>query len=158
MDETTVASAPAWAERIVRLMDDGIRVPGTSLRFGLDPVIGVLLPGVGDALTAVPTLSLFGLALSRGVPRVVLLRMALNVSIDTALGALPVVGDAFDLGFKANRRNLTLIEAHAQSPAKRGSLADYLFVGAVLAAVVSVLMAPIVLTFWLLGALWSHAR
>lgn len=148
---------PAWAERLVRLLDDGFRIPGTELRIGLDPILGLLLPGVGDAAGAVGTFSLFLLALRRGVPNVVLLRMAMNVALDALVGALPVLGDLFDFGFKANRRNLALIEQSAPSAGTltpSSSVGHWLFVGAVLFLVACLLCLPLLLTGMLLRALW----
>jgi Domain of unknown function (DUF4112) len=147
--EPPAQNTPAWAERLVRLMDDGFRVPGTQLRFGLDALLGLLLPGVGDALGAVSTLSLFALALRRGVPRVVLLRMALNTGADALIGAVPVLGDVFDVGWKSNRRNLRLIESASAEltpgakPPRR--LRDWLIIAAAFLLVVSALCLPLVL-------------
>lgn len=102
--------------RVARLLDSEFRIPGTRWRFGLDPVIG-LVPGVGDAASAV--LSLWIIAESRrlGAPSGTLTRMLLNVLTDTVAGSIPVVGDAFDAGYKANLRNLALLE---RALAKRG--------------------------------------
>jgi hypothetical protein len=141
----------------VRLLDDGFRIPGTQIRFGLDPILGLLLPGVGDAAGALGTFSLFLLALRRGVPNVVLLRMALNVGVDALLGILPVIGDLFDLGFKANRRNLALIEQSSPAPGAltpARNLSHWLFVGALLFVVAAALCVPLVLAGMLLRALW----
>lgn len=150
-------NTPAWAERLVRLMDDGFRVPGTDIRLGLDAALGLLLPGVGDAVGAVSSLSLFWLALRQNVPRVVLVRMALNVGLDALVGAIPVLGDLFDVTWKANRRNLTLIQAAsvpAGAPPPR-RVGDWLFVSALLAALITMLCLPIVLLGLLLRGLFS---
>jgi hypothetical protein len=106
-----------WAERLVTLLDDRFRIPGTDLRFGLDPIIGVLFPGIGDAVTGVGSIGLLALALRRGVPRIVLFRMIFNILIDTLFGALPIVGDIFDVAYKSNRRNLEIILEHEESDA-----------------------------------------
>jgi hypothetical protein len=138
-------------------MDDGFRVPGTEIRLGLDAVAGLLLPGVGDALGAVSSLSLFWLALRQNVPRVVLVRMALNVGLDALVGAVPVLGDVFDLSWKANRRNLILIQA-ASTPAGAPHprrVGDWLFIGALLLTVIGALCLPIVLLALLLRALFA---
>jgi len=158
--ERPAQNTPAWAEHLVRLMDDGFRVPGTQLRFGLDALMGLVFPGVGDALGAASTLSLFVLALRRGLPRVVLLRMALNVGADALIGAVPVLGDLFDFGFKANRKNLRLIE-EASAAVLTGStpprrLRDWLIIAAVLLLVVSALCLPLVLVGLALRACLSH--
>ncbi|HKO90809.1 MAG TPA: DUF4112 domain-containing protein [Polyangiaceae bacterium] len=154
--ERPAQNTPAWAERLVRLMDDGFRIPGTQLRFGLDALLGLIFPGVGDAFGAASTLSLFALALRRGLPRVVLLRMALNVGADAVIGAVPVLGDLFDLGFKANRKNLRLIE-EASADALTGArpprrLRDWLIIGTVLLVMLSALCLPLVVAGLVLRA------
>ena len=115
------------AERLVTLLDDRFRIPGTDVRFGLDPIIGILFPGIGDAVSGAGSIGLLALAFRRGVPRVVMLRMILNILVDTIVGALPVVGDIFDVAFKANRRNLELIRQH-QDPESGATASDYLIV------------------------------
>jgi len=129
-----------WAERLVTLLDDRFRIPGTQIRFGLDPIIGVLFPGIGDAVTGSGSIGLLALAFRRGVPRVILWRMVLNIVIDGIFGSLPIVGDAFDVAFKANRRNFELIRAH-ESPGAKASPGDYFVVAlGVGVAIVSVLV------------------
>jgi hypothetical protein len=95
--------------RYARLLDEGIRIPGTTFRFGLDPILG-LVPGFGDAVGAVLSIAIIGEAARRGVPRATLLRMAFNVAMDAGLGAVPVFGDVFDALWKANRSNLELLD------------------------------------------------
>lgn len=143
---------PAWAEALVKLLDDGLRIPGTQLRIGADGLLGLLLPGVGDAAGAVGALSLFWLAVQRRVARTVLVRMALNVALDALLGSVPILGDAFDLAWKANRKNLELIE---RSAGRGGapSWRDRLFVAGILVLVGCALALPIVAFGWLLHLL-----
>lgn len=148
---------PAWAEQLVGALDDKFRIPGTNLRFGLDALLG-LLPVGGDALGAVTTLTLFYLAVQQGVPRPVLLRMALNVAIDALVGSVPIVGDAFDLVWKANRKNLQLIEQNsARHGAPRSKLAlwkDRLVLAGIFLLVLGLLIAPFVLIGLALSALF----
>ena len=94
-----------------RLMDSAYRVPGTSIRFGWDPVVG-LLPGVGDVATASFAVTVLYHAYRLGVPGVVLARMMLNVLIDLAAGLVPVAGDVADIAWKSNSLNLALLERH----------------------------------------------
>lgn len=122
--DASVSKLGLWAERLVALLDDRFRIPGTDVRFGLDPIIGILFPGVGDAVTGAGAIGLLALALRRGVPRVVLMRMVINILVDAIAGSLPLVGDIFDVGFKANRRNLELVRAH-QKPGSKATFADY---------------------------------
>jgi len=126
---------------LARVYDAGIRIPGTRFEFGLDPLIG-LVPGIGDAAGAgIATYIVFEAARS-GVPWSVLVRMLLNVGIDALIGAFPVVGDLFDAAWKANLKNVDLLEAHLADPratrhsSRRlifavGFVLLFLFVGAV---------------------------
>ncbi|MDB4900542.1 MAG: hypothetical protein JWN53_2350 [Gemmatimonadetes bacterium] len=97
------------ARAIARLLDTAARVPGTSIRFGLDPLLG-LVPGAGDLAGAVLSGYVVLLGARLGVSRIVILRMLTNVAIDTIGGTLPIIGDAFDVGWKSNTRNLALLE------------------------------------------------
>jgi hypothetical protein len=136
---------PPWLRTLVRWMDEALPVPGTNLRIGLDAVLGLLLPGAGDAVTAVSHLALLWTAFRARVPSVVLARMLLNVAIDALLGAFPVVGDLFDVVFKANRRNLDLLERNRGQAAVRATSADYaMVIGAMLLAL-AVLSLPLIL-------------
>ena len=139
------AKTPHWAEYLVRVLDDGLRVPGTKFGVGLDALIGFLFPGAGDVLTTAGALGLFYAADQQGVPAVVIARMALNVALDTLLGAVPVVGDLFDLVWKANRKNLVLIEQHRGAPQRKAGVRDYLVVGGALLLMLGALLVPIVL-------------
>jgi C4-dicarboxylate transporter len=99
----------AQLETLARLLDDVFRVPGTRLRFGLDGILG-LIPGVGDAATGALAAYLAVRARQLGLPATVILRMAGNVAGDLLVGSIPVAGDLFDFGFKANRRNVELLK------------------------------------------------
>jgi HAMP domain-containing protein len=131
---------------ITRVMDEAFRVPGTRFRFGLDGLAG-FIPGLGDAITA----GIAGYALlaaaRTGAPLSVLARMAGNILLDTLAGTVPVLGDVFDLGFKANRRNLRILEQYANAPehtrrASRGMLA------AAAGLVALVIVGAIALAVW----------
>lgn len=148
------AAITPWLRSLVAFMDDAIRIPGTEIRIGFDAIIGALLPGFGDAATATSHLALLLAAFRMGVPRVVVLRMLVNIGVDAATGMVPVLGDVFDAGFKANRRNLQLIERHAAtSPAS--TTRDHAFVWLVMAAAVALLSIPLLLTLWLASYLWQ---
>jgi hypothetical protein len=101
--------------RLGNLLDNSIRVPGTNFRFGLDTIIG-LVPGIGDLAGGALSLYIIVEAARLGVPRPLLLRMGYNVAVDALVGAVPVLGDLFDAGFKANLRNLALVQQHADRP------------------------------------------
>jgi hypothetical protein len=141
-----------WTERLVRLLDDGVRIPGTSIGVGLDAILGLLVPGAGDAVTAVGALALFYAAYREGVPKRVLARMALNVAVDLIVGAVPLLGDVFDLVWKANRKNLTLIERHRQEPEAPPRLRDYVLLALAVALMVVALAVPVLVLG--LGVSW----
>ena len=98
-------------EAIADSLDSKFVIPGTKLRFGLDFVLGIL-PGVGDGVAAVPAAYLILEAQRLGAPPALLMRMGFNVLLDLAVGAIPLVGDLFDFGFKANRRNIALLKQY----------------------------------------------
>ncbi|MDB4973753.1 MAG: hypothetical protein JWN48_2094 [Myxococcaceae bacterium] len=139
-------AAPHWAVQLVRALDDGITVPGTAYRIGLDGIVGMVIPVLGDATTAVGALSLLFLALQRGVPRVVLLRMAFNVALDALLGSVPIVGDLFDFAWKANRKNLQLIERATLQPNRPTTFGDYVVVCLFVLFVIAAVALPFLLT------------
>ena len=97
--------------RVAQLYDAGLRIPLTNIRIGLDPLIG-LIPGLGDLIGAGVALWIVLEAADLGASGFVLLRMILNVAIDTIGGALPVAGDVFDALWKANIKNVQLLERH----------------------------------------------
>lgn len=144
---SSISTLRRWAERLVALLDDRFRIPGTDLRFGLDPIIGMLFPGIGDAVTGTGSIGLLTLAVHRGVPRVVLWRMVLNILIDLIFGSLPIVGDIFDVAFKANRRNFELIRAH-ESPDSKASSWDYAVVAIGVGVAILSIIVPLAAVFY----------
>lgn len=113
-------------QRLSRLLDSSIKIPLINRRIGLDPIIG-LIPGVGDAVTLLPAGYIIFEAYRLGVPRSTVLRMIANVGLETLAGTVPILGDLFDAAYKANTRNLYLIERHVgplgELPLKRPSSA-----------------------------------
>lgn len=120
MDDSTEVHKRQTLQRarsLARLLDSSLRVPGTRFRFGIDPLLG-LIPGVGDLAGVALAGSILVAAARLGVPRASLLRMGANVGVDALVGMIPLVGDLFDAGWRANVRNLRLIEAHLEDPAQ----------------------------------------
>ncbi len=147
---TTAASEQGvdnWLALLAWVMDDYFRVPGTNRRFGLDPLIG-LVPGIGGGATGV--LSAFTLfrGAQRGVPKIVLARMALNILIDSGASAIPVVGDAFSFWFKSFARNHALLTKHGGDPAapRPSTLSDKIFVRSLVIAAVAIPLVAIFFT------------
>jgi hypothetical protein len=133
------------------IMDDLLRLPGTRFRFGLDPLIG-LLPGLGDTGSAIISALALVAAARRGLPKVLLVRMALNILINEAVGIVPIVGDAFSFWFKSNARNYELLKRHTAAP-RRSTASDWVFVWLVLAALALILIVSLAVSFWLISAI-----
>jgi hypothetical protein len=153
---------PAVPDQLDRLrrfaywMDEGIRLPGTRVRIGLDPILG-LVPGFGDAAGAILATAILMEAVRRRVPRFTFLRMAANIALDAVIGAVPVLGDIFDAGWKANLRNLALLERHKALPSEAAK-ADRLVVlavgGSLLILSAALVVGGVLLTLSLLGRLF----
>jgi hypothetical protein len=128
------------------LLDDCFRVPGTSIRFGLDGIVG-FVPGVGDAIAGIASFVIIIAAWARGVSYVTLARMLANWGIEVVLGSVPVLGNLFDIGWKANRRNYKLLTGSLADPqgVKRRS---WFFFGVLCVGLVALLAAPIVIVGW----------
>ncbi|MBF9140649.1 DUF4112 domain-containing protein [Hymenobacter properus] len=109
-----------WVERIARLMDSQFRLPGTRFRFGLDPLLG-LLPIVGDASSTVVSVALLITMFRHGASGAVVVRMALNILIDTVVGGIPILGNVFDFAYKSNERNVALLRRHYAEGRHSGS-------------------------------------
>lgn len=121
------ASDPALQRlrSLTHVLDNAIAIPGTRFRVGLDPLLG-LLPGGGDVAGAALSAYIVLESARFGLPKETLLRMLTNLVLDTVLGSLPLLGDFFDASWKANSRNLDLLEAHLKNPRPQRS-ADRLF-------------------------------
>ena len=101
-------------ERVTDLMDRAIRIPGTQIRIGLDPIIGLVFPEAGDVIGAVVSASLILASVRHGLPKGVIARMVFNVAIDYLIGSVPLVGDLFDFAWKSNSKNLELLKRHGR--------------------------------------------
>lgn len=139
-------------KRLARLLDSAIPVPGLDFRFGLDALIG-LLPGVGDTVGAFLSSYIISEAGRLGAPRMVLLKMALNVAADALVGTIPVAGDVFDVFWKANLRNIRLLESYLENP-RRTTFASSLFVGTLCTLLVGFVAFTVLLAVLLLHWLW----
>lgn len=142
-----------WFRRVADLLDSRFRIPGTRIRFGLDPILS-LIPGVGDLASPVFAVALLAQAIYQGVPRVVMRRMLLNALIDALIGAVPLAGAVGDLFYRANLRNLALLERHSH-PGVAPTRADRTFVLVAAAVFGLVLLVPVIVAVWLTFLLWS---
>jgi hypothetical protein len=163
LDTDADASAAADVEAAARLrrvrelshlLDSAVAVPGTRFRVGLDPLLG-LLPVVGDAPTTLLSAYVVAEAAALGAPRATVARMVGNLVVDAVVGSVPVVGDLFDAAWRANERNVRLLEARVDDPGGAGARADRrlaLLVGAGVALLLVALgAAATVAAWWLLG-------
>lgn len=120
--------------KLSNLLDNAFRVPGTSIGVGIDPLLG-LLPGGGDFIGGLLSVYIVYSAAKMGVPKESLIRMASNIVFDSLAGTVPVVGDLFDVAWKANIKNIDLLETHLDSP-KKSKKANRWFVFLLLAGLV----------------------
>ncbi|MGZ8397401.1 MAG: DUF4112 domain-containing protein [Gemmatimonadales bacterium] len=118
---------------VSRLLDSAFVIPGTRYRFGFDALVG-LVPGLGDAVSAIFSGYIILQASRLGAPKSVVTRMIGNVALDTLVGWVPVLGDLFDVAWKSNLRNMALLETHLQQPAaaRAGSRKALVLLGGVL--------------------------
>lgn len=144
-DPRTLAALRKWSV----LLDSAFRVPGTQMTFGLDPILG-LIPGLGDFTTPLFSALLLLHGVRLRIPKVIQLKMVMNAAIDLALGVIPFLGDLFDFGWKANVRNLALLERSAR-PGARAEAADWAFAIVVLALLAAVALVPVLLVAWLVA-------
>ena len=155
------AAVPARAERadversldqLSRAMDGLVRIPGTGWRVGLDALVG-LIPGVGDFATTAVSFYILAAGVRYRVPKATLLRMASNVAVDYLVGAVPFVGDLFDVAWKSNQMNVELLKQRASvSPeeARRGRISDWLFLGVIFLGLLVLLAGSLAVSLWLL--------
>jgi len=122
-------------------LDDLFRIPGVGWRFGLDAIIG-LVPGVGDTLTSLASFYILLAGVRYGVPKITLLRMAVNIGIDYLLGTIPLVGDAFDFFWKSNDMNMRLIRERATGKGE-GTKSDYIFIFVLIGLLIALLIGSI---------------
>jgi hypothetical protein len=139
---------------LAHLLDDCFRIPGTQIHFGLDGIVG-LVPAIGDVLAGLASCILIFAAWVRGVPYVTLARMTANLAIDVTVGAIPFLGDAFDIAWKANRRNYKLLVRHLEQP-RRHTWRDWLFLAALAAVLMAIFLVPLLVLAWILDWLFHH--
>jgi hypothetical protein len=123
-------------------LDDLFRIPGTDWRFGLDALIG-LIPNFGDTLTSLASFYILLAGVRYGVPKITLLRMALNIGIDYLIGSIPFIGDAFDFFWRSNDMNINLIRERATGR-NRGTTSDYVFIFVLIGVLILLLAGSIV--------------
>jgi hypothetical protein len=138
-----------------RVLDTWFRVPGTSIRFGLDGIIG-FIPGIGDFLAGLASTIIVLAAFFRGVPMVTVARMVANLGIEVGIGAIPFAGNLFDIAWRANRRNYFLLE-RSLAVGRRDTWKDWVFMLLLGLGLMTMAMLPFFLLLWIGGALLHHA-
>jgi hypothetical protein len=143
--------------RLSYLLDNAVRIPGTPYRVGIDPILG-LLPGGGDFVGTALSAYIVLEAARLGIPRAALVQMVSNIMFDTLLGTVPVLGDLVDVTWKANAKNIALLEEHLDVPhPQQRQQVDWLFLalllGGLLLVVVVVAAISVIILRWLLSAL-----
>lgn len=130
------------------ILDDFIKVPGTSIRFGLDGIMGVV-PGIGDILGGIASCIIIIAAWMRGVSYVTVSRMVVNVGIEAVVGSIPILGDMFDIAWRANRRNYALLTGSLYAPRKY-TIQSWLFLAALCIVLAALVLLPVLLFTWLM--------
>lgn len=142
----------ASADVLAKVLDTMIPIPGTNLRLGVDPLLG-LIPGIGDTVASLIGSVILVMAARLRVPKIVLIRMSLNVALNGVVGAIPGLGDLFSVWFRSNARNAALLR-RASPPAQRATASDWIFVVAVLLGTLAVIVGATMALLWLLARLW----
>jgi hypothetical protein len=129
------------------VLDDFIPIPGTSIRFGLDGIVG-LIPGIGDMMGGIASCIIIVASWVRGVPYPVLARMIANVVIEVGVGAVPVLGDMFDIAWRANRRNYALLTGSLLEP-RKVTRASWFFLAGLCLFLMVLVIVPTLVIAWL---------
>ena len=135
-------------------LDQRFRIPGTSIRIGLDPILG-LIPGIGDMIANLAGSAIILIAAQYRLPKIVLLRMGLNVALNAIIGAIPVFGDIFSIWFRSNVKNAQLLERYVSVEARSSTFGNWIFVIAVIIGIVLLLTVILVATVWLIRQVWN---
>lgn len=151
----------AGLEVLAHLLDSVLKIPGTNIRIGLDALLGVI-PGLGDVGTSLLSILILREAQRRGVSKVTMTRMTTNLLVDAAMGSIPILGDAFDVYWKANNRNVELLRRHAAADprtVRRAEFSDRAFFALLIVIVLTCLTVSLFVAFtairwvgtWLFG-------
>ena len=130
------------------ILDDFLKIPGTSIRFGLDGIVG-FIPGVGDLIGGLASCIIIVAAWMRGVPYVTVARMVANVGIEVVVGAIPILGDMFDIAWRANRRNYALLAGSLAEPRKH-TIQSWIFLIGLCVLLAGLVLLPMLLLAWLM--------
>jgi len=146
----------AFARLLAQVLDRSIRLPGTDVRIGLDPLIG-LIPGFGDAIASLAGSMILFLAAQLQVPKIVLVRMSVNIALNGVIGSIPLFGDLFSLWFRSNVRNVALLERHVAATKRASTFWDWAFVVGLFAGIIGLFIGATVGVIWFVRTVW-HAQ
>jgi len=138
---------------IADLLDSRCKIPGTRIKFGIDPILG-LIPGVGDWFGGMLSIYFMIEAFRAGGGLSVVLRIFLNIILDIIIGSIPLIGEVFDVAWKANRRNAKLIQ-NLHTEQKKTEKRSKWFVGLVIVLLTGIILGLIVTVVWLIAQLLS---
>jgi hypothetical protein len=151
MNET---DAVRLAKFLAELLDQRFTIPGTSIRIGLDPIIS-LIPGIGDLIANLTGSLILVIAAQLGVPKVVLVRMGINIAMNTIIGVIPIFGDIISIWFRSNVKNVELLQRYLGRPTKRVVLSDWLFVIVLIIGLLVLLGGIVLAGVWLFKQVWN---
>ena len=143
----------ATAEFLAKILDTTVRIPGTRIYLGLDPLLG-LIPGIGDMLANLIGTVILILAARLQVPRIVVARMSLNLLINGTIGTIPILGDLFSIWFRSHARNAVLLREAATKP-HRNNQRDWLYVAGIISGTIVLLLLAITAVLWIVVKLWD---
>ena len=143
----------ATAELLAKVLDTTVKIPGTPFYLGLDPLLG-LIPGIGDILANLIGTAILILAARLQVPQVVITRMSLNLLINGAVGAIPILGDFFSIWFRSHARNAELLRRAATQPSRETQQARF-YVAGIIGGTVGLLLLAIAAVLWIVVKLWT---
>jgi len=143
----------AFADSIARLLDTMIRIPGTPIRIGLDPLLG-LIPVLGDMIANLLGSTILLLAIQLEIPKVVILRMAAHIGLNTLIGAIPGVGDLFSIWYRSNVKNAALLRRYTQRSSSRATFGDWMFVSLLILLILALSIGILALFFFALQSIW----
>lgn len=141
------------ARFLAEWLDQRFTIPGTSIKIGLDPILG-LIPGIGDAVANLAGSAILLIAAQYQVPKIVLLRMGLNVALNAIIGAIPVFGDVFSIWFRSNAKNAQLLERYVSDEERTSTFRNWIFVIAVIGGIILLSIGILIATAWLIKQLW----
>jgi hypothetical protein len=139
-----------FAQFLADLLDRRFTIPGTSIRIGLDPILG-LIPGIGEVVANLTGSIILLIAAQYRVPKIVLLRMGLNIALNAMIGAIPVFGDIFSIWFRSNVKNAELLKRYALRQSNRAATGgDWLFVVGLIVGILVLLGGTLLALVWLI--------